>query len=365
MKTQVPPSRPDQIRTLFDRALELDDDDRAEFLDRACGRNGALRDQLDRMLAAAAGDNAGVRDLLENLPLPASATLDDAGTDPVDGMGQVGHYKILQRIGKGGMGIVYRAHDTRLDRPVALKFLSLQHGADRSGALRLIREARAASRLDHPNICAVHEIGETPDGRLFIAMAFCDGETLAEKIARGPLPVSEALKHATAMADALSCAHEAGIVHRDLKPANVIVTARGEVKIVDFGLAKIRGMTTITARGSLLGTAAYMSPEQTRGVAFDARTDVWSLGVVVYEMLSGGRPFPGDTIDVVIQRIREVEPAPLETLRPEVPSWLSSAVRTALRKDPEARYGSAAELLRDLQSGRAGSRSTWGGALRS
>src|SRR5262245_43072602 len=203
----------------------------------------------------------------------------------------VSHYRIVERLGGGGMGVVYKAVDTRLNRFVALKFLSDSLTRDPDAKERFVQEAQAASALDHPNICTIHEIDETPDRELFLTMAFYDGETLKQRIERGRLPVAEALDIAIQMARALSKAHDAGIVHRDVKPANAIVASDGLVKILDFGLAKLAGQADITRTGTTLGTIAYMSPEQIRGVDAGPRLDVWSLGVVIYEMLAGRRPF--------------------------------------------------------------------------
>ena len=206
----------------------------------------------------------------------------------------VSHYQIEEKLGGGGMGVVYKARDLKLKRTVALKFLPPELTRDEEAKVRFMHEAQAASALDHVNVGSIHEIDEAEDGRLFIAMAYYAGETLKKKIARGPLPVAEALDYAVQIAQGLSKAHEAGIIHRDVKPANVMVTEEGVVKIVDFGLAKVAEQTQLTKTGTTLGTVAYMSPEQARGEAVDQRTDIWALGVVLYEMLVGRRPFPGE-----------------------------------------------------------------------
>src|SRR5215510_4698867 len=205
----------------------------------------------------------------------------------------VSHYRVLKLLGAGGMGEVYQAEDTRLKRLVALKFLPLALVQDRDAKERLVHEAQAVSSLDHPNICTIHEIDETSDGRLFLAMAYYEGETLKDLIARGPLAFDDALDVGTQIARAVTAAHESGIVHRDIKPANVIVTPKREVKLLDFGIAKLSGQTALTRTGTTVGTVAYMAPEQISGQGADERSDVWSLGVVLYETLAGRPPFSG------------------------------------------------------------------------
>ena len=199
----------------------------------------------------------------------------------------VSHYRVLEKLGGGGMGVVYKALDTRLNRTVALKFLPHELTRDDEARKRFVQEAQAASALDHPNICTVYDIDSTPDGQLFIAMAFYDGETVKKRIEHGPLAVDEALDVAMQVAQGLTKAHEAGIIHRDIKPANLIVTKDGFVKIVDFGIAKLLGVTGPTQTGTTLGTVAYMSPEQVAGEDADQQSDVWELGAVLYEMLTG------------------------------------------------------------------------------
>ena len=268
----------------------------------------------------------------------------------------ISHYQISEKLGGGGMGVVYKARDLKLKRTVALKFLPPELTRDEEAKQRFIHEAQAASALDHVNVGYIHEIDEAEDGRLFIAMAYYAGETLKKKIARGPLPVAEALDYAVQIAQGLSTAHEAGIIHRDVKPANVMVTKEGVVKIVDFGLAKVAEQTQLTKTGSRLGTVAYMSPEQARGEEVDAQTDIWSLGVVLYEMLSGERPFRGDYEQAVIYSILNVDPKPVRTLRPEVPEVLGRVLARTLAKDAAARYTDANALLSDprtLESQRA------------
>jgi serine/threonine protein kinase/tetratricopeptide (TPR) repeat protein len=260
----------------------------------------------------------------------------------------VSHYKILEHLGGGGMGVVYKAQDLKLDRPVALKFLPPELTRDPEAKERFIHEARAASALDHQNICVVHDIGETDDGQIFIVMALYEGETLKKRIERGPLKLNEAVDLAHQIAQGLARAHEHGIVHRDIKPANIMLTSAGEAKIVDFGLAKLGGGTVLTRAGSTLGTVAYMSPEQARGEPADHRTDIWSLGVVLYEMLAGTRPFEAEYEQASIFRILNESPAPLS--RPDIPKELEKILAKAMVKDPAARYSRAEDMANDLRA---------------
>ena len=259
----------------------------------------------------------------------------------------VSHYQIFEKLGEGGMGVVYKARDTRLDRVVALKFPA-SHLGDEDAKARLIREARAASALDHVNICTVHEIGETEAGQVFIAMACYAGETLKKKLERNRLPIDEILGYAVGIAQGLTKAHERGIVHRDIKPANVMVTEDSVVKLLDFGLARAADERLLRV-GAVRATPAYMSPEQARGEPVDHRSDIWSLGVTIYEMLTGKRPFRGSGAQTVIDGILNDEPTPIVAERPEVPDVLAEIVSRTLAKSPLARYASARELLDDLE----------------
>jgi TolB-like protein/Tfp pilus assembly protein PilF len=260
----------------------------------------------------------------------------------------VSHYKILERLGEGGMGVVYRAEDIKLKRTVALKFLPQDLTRDSDAKERFIQEAQAASSLDHPNICTIHEIDETPDGQLFICMTCYAGETLKERIERGPLPIADAVDIASQIAGGLTKAHSQGIVHRDIKPDNVFLTDDNQIKIFDFGLAVLAGQTRLTRAGTTLGTVAYMSPEQTRGEDVDARSDIWALGVVLCEMIAARRPFVGEHEQAVMYSICNQDPEPLTGLRAGVPMDLEGIVGKCLEKSASDRYQSATELSVDL-----------------
>ncbi len=274
----------------------------------------------------------------------------------------ISHYKILDLLGKGGMGVVYKARDLKLDRLVALKFLPPYLSASEPEKQRFILEAKAASALDHPHIGTIHDIDETDDHRLFIAMAHYDGGTLKDRIARGPLPIEQAIEVATQIAEALGQAHAKEIVHRDIKPANILLTDRDRVKIIDFGLAKLAGSSGLTKTHSTMGTAAYMSPEQAQGWAAGHRLDIWALGVVLYEMLTGHRPFQGEFEQVVLYAIVNDEPTPLSALRPDVPPELQALISRCMAKEMHERYQSADELetaLREIGGSRGSATKRW------
>ena len=273
----------------------------------------------------------------------------------------VSRYRILSRIGEGGMGEVFLAHDPALDRRVALKFLPAAQAGDTTARKRLLNEAQAAARLDHPFVCKVYEVGENAE-RPFIAMEYVDGTTLVERLRQGPLPRKEAMRLATEIAEAVDFAHTRGIVHRDLKPSNVMIAADGHVKVMDFGVAKYieargddaRMTMTATAAGVISGTMVYMSPEQLRGLPVDARSDVFAFGLLLYEMTSGAHPFlrssPISTVDAILN----AAPPPLDEQRPSVPPGLDHIISRCLEKDRDRRYQSLREAQIELE--RAGRR---------
>jgi serine/threonine protein kinase len=262
----------------------------------------------------------------------------------------ISHYRILEKLGEGGMGVVYKAQDLKLDRLVALKFLPPQVATNPADKTRFIHEAKAASALDHPNICDIHEIDETPHGQLFIVMALYEGTPLNKKIEQGPLKIEEALGVVIQAAEGLQAAHEKGIVHRDVKSSNIMMTDKGRAVIMDFGLARTGGATKLTKTGSTLGTVPYMSPEQAGGEKVDHRTDIWSLGVVLYEMVAGRLPFQSAYSEAIVYSILNEEPAPLTSLRSDVPMELERIVKKAMQKERTNRYQHVDEIVTDLRS---------------
>jgi eukaryotic-like serine/threonine-protein kinase len=348
------PERWQKVKEIFHSALEHEPDQRSAFLSSVCNDDDALRKEVESLIASHEKDGSFI-----SLPAyEAAAGLlvdDETGLKPGQ---QLGPYEIVSLVGKGGMGQVYLAEDNRLGRKVALKFLSADFVKDPTHLQRFEQEARAASALNQPNILTIHEVGEI-DGKRFIATEYIDGETLRQRLLSGSVKVAAALGIAEQVASALSAAHAAGIIHRDIKPENIMLRRDGVVKVLDFGLAKLTKQKTTdpedstrafvkTDAGIVMGTVAYMSPEQARGLNVDARTDIWSLGVVLYEMTSGRPPFIGPTNSDVIVAVLEREPASLLTISgaPEALEWI---VTKALTKEREDRYQTARELLKDLR----------------
>ena len=345
------PERWQKIESVLHEALDLPASERQSFLTTICAGDDALKAEADSLL------NSFVEadDFLEEpaIAQDAKVVLD---LDPEDRIGrEIGPYKIQKRLGRGGMGEVYLAHDTRLGRQVALKLLPSYFASDDARLKRFQSEARAASALNHPNILTIYEVGES-DSEYYIATEFIDGLTIRELIKQRTFSLAEIFKCVEQIASALSAAHAAGIVHRDIKPENIMVREDGLVKILDFGIAKLletdnpkssTGFTTHTEMGLVLGTVNYMSPEQARGLPVDERTDIWSFGVVIYEILTGGLPFRGATrMDTLVQ-ILEREPPAMSRMH----TWLfQSLVDKCLAKDPRERYPSIKELVDDLKA---------------
>jgi TolB-like protein/tRNA A-37 threonylcarbamoyl transferase component Bud32/Tfp pilus assembly protein PilF len=287
--------------------------------------------------------------LSEDVAFAHTKTLQTPVKDLIKGTTFAGRYQIIQELGRGGMGVVYKAQDTKLKRTVALKFLPQELTHISEVKERFMREAQAAAALDHPHICTVYEFDEAEE-KTFISMAYIEGQSLKKKIESGPFEIFEALRITIQVAEGLQEAHKKGVVHRDVKSANIMVTEKDQAKIMDFGLARVTGTTLVTKEGMTMGTIAYMSPQQARGEEVDHRTDIWSLGVVLYEMFSGQLPFKGEHDQAVIYSILNEQPKPITDLRSEIPISIEQVVAKALEKNPDERYQNIDELLDDLRS---------------
>ena len=328
-----------RAKRIFERAIELEPQARADYVRAQCAEDTPLKERVERLL----GEHDKQGDFL------ASRSRDQADDRPRSMPKVVGHYRLIEKLGQGGMGVVYKAEDTKLERPVALKFLRAHAMEDPEYKVRFVREAKAAARLDHSNICSVHEIDEA-EGQTYLVMAYLEGLTVKEKIAERPLKLNEALDIAVQTAQGLQAAHEKGIVHRDIKSANLMITLQGQVKIMDFGLAQLAEQSKLTEKTSILGTPSYMSPEQAVGEKTDRRTDLWSLGVVLYEMITGRLPFGGERQEAVLYGITHEVHEPVTALRAGLPLELEWIIRKALGKDRDERYQHAGDLLIDLRS---------------
>ena len=339
---------PEVLSALLDQALSLPPDARAAFLDEECRNDQPLREELGSLLIAHDASSGYFERLSEQIVNPALLSIScDVGDELSVGQA-FAQYRILEKLATGGMGVVFKALDQRLERFVALKFLPAALSTDAEAKARLLDEAKAASALDHPNIGVVHDIGETAAGRLFIVMGYYEGETLERKNRSG-LSIQDALALTRQIASALAAAHQKGIVHRDVKPSNILIARDGTAKLVDFGIAVLAGSKP-ARDGAVVGTVAYMSPEQTRGITVDHRTDLWSLGVVLYEMLTGLRPFRADDDDALIHAIRYGRWEPVDRVNSEMPSAITRILERCLAKDSNDRYATAEELLSDLEA---------------
>lgn len=325
-----------KVSKILDTALELPPEEREAWVAEACADNQSLLTEVETLLAERDSDG-----LLETVTSGVRPVTKSDG-DPRSG--EIGPYEVRQELGRGGMGIVYRAWDPRLGRDVAVKLLPPKLMTDEKARLRLLAEARAASALDHPNICTIYDIGKALDGSLYFAMACYEGQTLTERMAGEAIPADEAVKISTAILRGLEHAHSHGVIHRDVKPSNVFLTSRGEVKMLDFGLAK-RGLQGLTEPGARMGTSSYMSPEQVLGRDVDHRTDLWSFGVTLYQMLTGTMPFRGEHEPSILYAIANEDPEPITG---DVPAPLMDIVHRLLEKEPDDRFQSASELLAEL-----------------
>jgi serine/threonine protein kinase len=353
------PERYKQVEELYHAALGRKSEERAAFLDQSCRGDKALRGEVESLL----GYDDRAEQFIETPPDDVAAAMLAAEQKQSMVGRTLGHYRVVSLLGSGGMGEVYRATDTRLDRTVALKVLPAHLSSDPERRQRFEREARAVSSLSHPHICALYDVGQQ-DGIDYLVMEYIEGESLADRLAKGPLPVDLALRYAVQITDALDKAHHARLVHRDLKPANIMLTKSG-AKLLDFGLAKLRGSESeavltgqsdlaterarLTREGTIVGTLQYMAPEQLEAGTVDARTDIFAIGAVLYEMITGKKAFTGKSQASLIAAILSSEPQPVSTVQPMAPPTLDRVVKTCLAKDPDDRWQTAHDLMLELK----------------
>jgi eukaryotic-like serine/threonine-protein kinase len=352
------PERWQRIKQVFGDVLQLEPAERTGFLAQACASDTELREEVERLLSSYQSE------FMAEPAIGAFAEVFAGGRQQPKADQRIGRYRIVKRLGAGGMGEVYLAHDAELERDVALKILAGDVAADLQRMQRFIQEAKTASALNHPNIITIYEVGQA-EGQRFIATEYIQGDTLRQRMQRESLSLRESCEVAVQVATALAAAHQTRVVHRDIKPENIMLRPDGLVKVLDFGLAKLteRGSAAAasdpdaatrlqinTVPGLVMGTVNYMSPEQARGKEVDARTDIWSWGVVLYEMLTGHLPFGGETISDVIAAILRSEPAPLTSYVSDMPLELQRITRKALRKERDERYQTIQDLLVDLKS---------------
>ncbi|HLV01875.1 MAG TPA: protein kinase, partial [Acidobacteriota bacterium] len=332
-----------RIQEIFEAALAVPARSLKAWLEDTCGSDSELRGEVEAMLQA--HQRQGVLDL------PLDTLISDLFSPESQGP-DLGHlenrFRIFRELGRGGMGVVYHAHDELLDRDIALKFLPAHLQTDADARKRLLAEARAVSALDHKSICTVHDVGETEDGSIYIVMAFYGGKTLSEILNLRTLPIEECLRIALRLSEGLQCAHDAGVIHRDVKPSNIIVCDNGEVKLLDFGIAKLQSRNPQTEPGARVGTISYMSPEQARGEETDHRTDIWSLGVVLYEMLTGKHPFHRENPAAILNAILHESPPPASIYRDGVAPVLDHILSRTVEKSRQDRYPTMQELGSDL-----------------
>ncbi|MEA2274863.1 MAG: eukaryotic-like serine/threonine-protein kinase, partial [Solirubrobacteraceae bacterium] len=354
----MPDTKWQDVRQIFDAALRRRPEERRGFINQACGDDKTLRAEVESLLSSI--DSA--ESFMETPAVAKVAHMIEVETKKLETGKCFGHYEVINQIGVGGMGEVYLARDRKLDRKVAIKILNQEFSQDKSNLQRFVSEAKAASALNHPNILTIYEFGEAEDAR-FIVSEYIEGKTLREIIRQSGLRLPEILDISIQITGALSAAHKAHLVHRDIKPENIMIRPDGYVKVLDFGLAKLLEQKNksilsseeptvrqnLTAKGVILGTVNYMSPEQAKGEPVDERTDIFSLGVLIYEMFASKPPFGGGNAIETIAAILNKEPVPLSRQTPEVPHEIERIVNKALRKDREERYQTAKDLLIDLK----------------